>query len=204
VLNETELCSAGSVSPQPALTECALCLPGKFQGGTGQQLCDDCPKGAISAAEGSTSCGKAIEAHRLKLIVALLPDDSRFFSLQTELCSAGTAAEELASTSCADCLPGEYQGGTGQPSCLECPEGTISVAGASTACSLCSAGTIAANPGSTECEDCVPGRYQGGTGQWLCNNCSVGTTAVSPGQTACSLCSAGKIAAEAASVFCTE
>ena len=93
-------------------------------------------------------------------------------------CSAGTYAENNASSACSNCFQGTYQTGTAEISkqaCLQCELGKYQTGFAEIDCTLCVPGKYQTGSGLTaevNCTWCVPGKYQTGSGLIAEVNCT--------------------------------
>jgi hypothetical protein len=126
---------AGSFSAQLNYTNSSyfpLCAPGSYSAAPGSAACTPCPAGtaAISAAPGQNSSSNC----------AVCPAGTSSFAgaLTCSPCARGTAAPNAGTAgNCTACLPGLYQGSTGQTSCVACPAGSTSTVVGATSASSC-------------------------------------------------------------------
>jgi hypothetical protein len=111
-------------------------------------------------------------------------------------CSSGQfrGNENLESSTCIDCLLGEFSAEMGQPFCLGCDAGTFANQHGSTKCQVCPTGFTQSEKRGTACDQCVAGKFSSEIGQSLCFNCDKGTYS-KEGASLCKTCPSGKITA---------
>ena len=109
-------------------------------------------------------------------------------------CSSGQfrGNENLDSSTCIDCLLGEFSEETGQPFCLGCDAGTFANQHGSTKCQVCPTGFTQSEKRGTACDQCVAGKFSFENSSRFCTTCDKGTYS-KVGASLCKTCPSGKI-----------
>lgn len=152
--------SANAACSQNRLGQRSLaCLQAhKFQSMSGQQSCQNCPRGyegstsATAATVACSPCAKGYYNNVPATACAAAPVGTYVnISGATTYtpCPYGTFSAEAGSDTCDACPPGQYTNTLGSKSCKTCPSGTFS-SGRATTCQSCKAGYYAA-AGSSVC-----------------------------------------------------
>ena len=131
---------------------CAICVAGKYKGGTGNLACLDCGVGKYSTATGQTAESTCI------------------------YCPTGKysgAVAQTAESSCLVCPSNSHAPvGSGSASNCVCNAGFAGSTGGT--CGVCAAGKYKAGTGNVACSDCEAGKNKAKQGvNTACDNCGV-------------------------------
>ena len=140
-VNNGDPCQIGSDSGEYVNCECEIYDCAGVPGGTASL--DDCNvcSGGTTGVEPCLNCG---------------PGTYEFQGACTT-CPAGSYCPGDGNSY--PCAAGEYQGATGQVTCLPCDAGSFSSTVGATECTSCAAGTFSATAGATECTPCAAGTF---------------------------------------------
>ena len=145
----------------------------------GSSSCTDCAAGKFSALpeqKTSNACGMCVIG-KYSLAASSVCTD----------CPSGKYSDKQGegSTSCINCIAGEYKTMPGAGVCNKCSRGSYSAEAGAAACDQCQSGKHSAETGLSVCIDCVAGKYST-SGQTRCEDCPSNST--SPAGSAANEC----------------
>ena len=216
-----EPCSTGREAPHEGMTECTLCVTGRYASLNETVSCEACPRGYFASEIGADECtpcspGRYADSQQSATCetcpadhVHTLSGSSR--STDCVLCAKGKIAapgdsvcfecpsgwRKVEANRCEACPRGKF-GGRGVNPCEPCPVGKHGTQNGSfleiVGCVDCPAGRVGLSqnlPTGAQCTLCRAGKYRGGSSPQQCDVCPIGFVSANSGSTRCETCTDG-------------